>query len=248
MSRDRRLAPSASLAEPNSLLTAETKTRNSGIGCISAINRFGTDTGTSGGRPKPACGRMRRQRGNPISLTRGAVTHLDLSHSVGEVYAVSSILPPAGDRHFEDYPLGAVFDLGTFTLSEDDIVAFAARYDPQAMHVDRGWAAQGPFGDVIASGWHTVAALMRLIVENFLPQTGLASPGIDELRWLLPVRPGETLRAQVTVTATRQSRSRPDRGLVTSFVELLNQSDEPVLTMRPMNFIRCRPESLASSG
>ncbi len=155
-------------------------------------------------------------------------------------------LPPADLRHFEDYPVGTVFDLGTFTLSEDDIVGFATHYDPQSMHVDPAWAAQGPFGGVIASGWHTVAAVMRLIVENFLPSNGLASPGVDELRWLLPVRPGETLRAQVTVTEARRSRSRPDRGLVTSFVEVLNLADDPVLTMRPMNFIRCRPELLAS--
>lgn len=157
-------------------------------------------------------------------------------------------LPPAAERHFEDYPAGAVFDLGTFTLRENDIVAFAARYDPQAMHIDRDWASQGPFGGVIASGWHTVAGLMRLIVENFLPQHGLASPGIDELRWLLPVRPDETLRVQVTITEARRSRSRPDRGLITGFVEVLNQAGDPVLTMRPMNFIRCRPESLASPG
>jgi acyl dehydratase len=154
-------------------------------------------------------------------------------------------LPPAADRRFEDYPVGAVFDIGTFVLSEDEIVAFAARYDPQAMHTDRGRAAQGPFGEVIASGWHTIAALMRLIVENFLPENGLASPGVDELRWLLPVRPGETLRAQVTVTEARRSRSRPDRGLVTSFVEVLNLAGDPVLTMRPMNFVRCRPEAAA---
>lgn len=157
-------------------------------------------------------------------------------------------LPAAADRHFEDYPVGAVFDLGTFVLSEDEMLAFAARYDPQSMHVDRAWAAQGPFGGVIASGWHTVAGLMRLIVENFLPQNGLVSPGIDELRWLLPVLPGETLRARATITEARRSRSRPDRGLVKGFVEVLNQSGDPVLTMRPMNFIRCRPESLASSG
>jgi acyl dehydratase len=156
-------------------------------------------------------------------------------------------LPPAADRRFEDYPVGAVFDLGSFVLTEDDMVDFAARYDPQLMHVDRGWAAQGPFGGVIASGWHTVAALMRLIVANFLPQNGLASPGVDELRWLLPVRPGETLRAQATIAQARRSHSRPDRGLITGFVEVLNEADDPVLTMRPMNFIRCRSESLASS-
>jgi acyl dehydratase len=157
-------------------------------------------------------------------------------------------LPPAASRYFEDYPVGAVFELGSFALSEDEIVAFATRYDPQSMHVDRAWAAQGPFGGLIASGWHTVAALMRLIVENYLPQNGLASPGIDELRWLLPVRPGETLRARATITQARRSRSRPDRGLITGFVEVLNEAGDPVLTMRPMNFVRCHPESLASSG
>jgi acyl dehydratase len=161
---------------------------------------------------------------------------------------VSTTLPRAVERHFEDYPVGAVFDIGTFTLSEEAIVSFAARYDPQPMHVDQDWAADGPFGGVIASGWHTVSALMRLIVENYLPQHGLVSPGVDELRWLLPVRPDETLRAQVTIITARRSRSRPDRGLITGFVEVLNQAGDPVLTMRPMNFIRCRPESLASSG
>ena len=161
---------------------------------------------------------------------------------------MTTTLPPAASRHFEDYPVGAVFELSGFALSEDDIVAFAARYDPQSMHVDRVWAAQGPFGGVIASGWHTLAALMRLIVENYLPQNGLASPGVDELRWLLPVRPDEMLRVRATITQARRSRSRPDRGLVTGFVEVLNEAGDPVLTMRPMNFVRCRPESLASSG
>lgn len=149
-------------------------------------------------------------------------------------------LPPAAGRRFEDYPVGAVFDIGTFTLSEDDIVAFATRYDPQAMHIDRAWAAQGPFGGVIASGWHTVAALMRLIVENFLPQHGLASPGIDELRWPAPVRPGDSLRLQTTILETRRSRSKPDRGLVRTRAELLNQHDQIVLSLVAMNLIRLR--------
>ena len=158
---------------------------------------------------------------------------------------MNQTLPPATERHFEDYPVGAVFDLGSFSLSEDEMLGFARRYDPQTMHTDPASAAQGPFGGLIASGWHTVAALMPLIVHNFLPHGGLVSPGIDELRWLLPVRPDETLRAQGTVTEARRSRSRPDRGLVRSFVEVLNEAGEPVMTMRPMTFIRCRPESLA---
>jgi acyl dehydratase len=155
-------------------------------------------------------------------------------------------LPPAADRHFEDYPIGAVFELGTFSVTESEIIEFASRYDPQTMHTDRDWAARGPFGGVIASGWHTIAAVMPLIVGNFLPSGGLASPGIDELRWLRPVHPGDTLAVRSTITEARRSRSRPDRGLVTSHVEVLNQTGDPVLTMKPMNFIRCRPESLAS--
>jgi acyl dehydratase len=160
-----------------------------------------------------------------------------------------AVLPaePA-DRHFEDYPVGAVFELGTIEFSEADIIDFGKRFDPQAMHVDPAWAASGPFGIVIASGWHTIAALMPLIVRNFLPSRGLASPGIDEVRWLLPVRPGDVLTARATILDAKRSRSRPDRGLVTSHVALLNQAGDPVLTMKPMNFIRCRPNSLASTG
>lgn len=154
-------------------------------------------------------------------------------------------LPPAPARHFEDYPVDAVFDLGSFVLSEAEILDFARRFDPQRMHTDPDWAARGPFGGLIASGWHTLSALMPLIVANLLPEGGLASPGIDEVRWLLPVHPGERMTARATITAARRSRSRPDRGLITSFVEVLNPSGEPALTLRPMNFIRCRPESLA---
>jgi acyl dehydratase len=160
---------------------------------------------------------------------------------------MNATLPPPDQRRFEDYPVGAVFELGTFSFTEAEIIDFATRYDPQSMHTDPAWAASGPFAGLIASGWHTVAAMMRLIVANFLPTNGLASPGIDELRWLLPVRPGEVLAVRGTVTEARRSRSRPDRGLVTSHVEVVNQTGDPVLTVKPMNFIRTR-ESLASSG
>lgn len=163
----------------------------------------------------------------------------------GTLGRMSHVLPPAAERRFEDYPVGAVIDIGSFTLSEQEILDFARRYDPQAMHTDPNWAEHGPFGGLIASGWHTISALMALVVRNYLPEGGLVSPGIDEVRWLLPVRPAETLRARGTITAARRSRSRPDRGLVHSFVEVLNEAGEPVLTMRPMNFIRCRAESLA---
>jgi acyl dehydratase len=148
------------------------------------------------------------------------------------------------DRFFEDYTVGATYLCGSFTMSQDEIIAFATRYDPQVMHTDPVLAAQGPFGAIIASGWHTIGLAMRLLVENFLPHNNLPSPGIDELRWLRPVRPGDTLTLRATVTEARRSRSKPDRGLIHTFLEVVNQDDEVVMTMRPMNFVRVRtPEA-----
>lgn len=144
-------------------------------------------------------------------------------------------------RFFEHYPVGAVFDIGSFTVSEQEIIDFASQYDPQDMHVDRDLAATGPFGEVIASGWQTISLMMRLFVQNFLPKNGLAAPGIDELRWPRPVRPGDTLRVRITIQEARVSRSKPDRGLVQGLVEVFNQNDEVVMTMRPMNLVRLRP-------
>src|SRR5438045_9795734 len=98
-------------------------------------------------------------------------------------------------RYFEDYRPGTVIKSGTLRVSEADILEFARRYDPQAMHTDPEAAARGYFGGLIASGWHTAALMMRLFAEHFLsPASSLASPGIDELRWLQPVRPGDVLR------------------------------------------------------
>jgi acyl dehydratase len=150
--------------------------------------------------------------------------------------------PPA-DRFFEDYLVGATYECGSITVSEEAIIAFARNYDPQTMHVDRDLAAAGPFGEIIASGWHTIALTMRQIVDNFLPHNGLAAPGIDEVRWPLPVRPGDTLTVRVTVEQARRSRSKPDRGLIHSLIETLNQNGDVVMTMRPVNLIRCRMPS-----
>ena len=144
------------------------------------------------------------------------------------------------DRRFEDYPVGALFEFGSVSVTQDAIIAFARQYDPQDMHVDPVLAAAGPHGGVIASGWHTMGVMMQMFVAHYLPKNGLASPGIDEIRWPRPVRPGDILRVRATVTEARRSRSKPDRGLVTAFVEVLNQNDECVLTVRPMNLIRTR--------
>ena len=147
---------------------------------------------------------------------------------------------PPEDRFFEDYTVGATYVCGSFTISEDEIIGFATRYDPQVMHVDLGLAAEGPFGEVIASGWHTVACTMRLLVDNFLPRNGLAAPGVDELRWPRPVRPGDTLTVHATIEQARRSRSKPDRGLVHTLVEVVNQDGGMVMSMKPMNLVRVR--------
>ena len=145
------------------------------------------------------------------------------------------------ERYFEDYRPGMVFTGGPVNIGEADIVEFARKYDPQAMHTDPEAAAGGYFGGLIASGWHTAAVMMRLFVEHFLsPASSIASPGIDEVRWLRPVRPGDVLNLRVTVIATERSRSRPERGTVRSLVEVQNQQDQVVMSLRPISFIRCR--------
>ncbi len=147
------------------------------------------------------------------------------------------------ERYFEDYPPGAVFTAGAITVGEAEIVAFARNYDPQAMHTDPAAAAIGQFGGLIASGWHTASLMMRMFADNFLsPASSIASPGIDELRWLKPVRPGDTLSLRVTILEARPSRSRPEQGIVRSLVEVLNQTEEPVMTLKPISLIRRRRE------
>ena len=152
--------------------------------------------------------------------------------------AESDLAAPVTDRYFEDYPPGAVCIYGGIEMTEAEIVEFAARYDPQPMHTDSEAAARGPFGGLIASGWHTTARVMRVLVERYLSHVAaIVSPGIDELRWPAPVRPGDVLRVRVTVEAATPSRSKADRGLVRTFIEALNQRGEVVLSMRAMNLM-----------
>jgi acyl dehydratase len=141
-------------------------------------------------------------------------------------------VPPA-ERWFEDYYVGMVDEFGEVAVTAEEIVAFATRYDPQPMHIGAG--------ELIASGWHTAAMMMRLFVEHYLSQVAtLPSPGIDELRWLRPVRPGDRLCVRVTVTEARPSRTKPDRGIIRSLVEVLNQHGDVVMSQRPMNLMRRR--------
>jgi acyl dehydratase len=146
------------------------------------------------------------------------------------------------DRYFEDYLPGAVYEYGSIGVTEAEIIDFARRYDPQDIHVDPEVAARGNFGGLIASGWQTATIMMRLLVGHFLSKVAsLGSPGIDELRWTRPVRPGDVLRIRVTVLEATRSRSRPDRGMVRTLVEVLNQNGEIVMSLKPMNLLRSRP-------
>lgn len=146
------------------------------------------------------------------------------------------------ERWFEDYLPGTVHELGTVTVDEAEVLEFARRFDPQPIHTDPGFAARGPFGGIIASGWHTCSLMMqRYAVDYLSPASSLASPGMDELRWLQPVRPGDALAVRVTIESARASDSKPDRGVVRSLIEVLNQRGEPVMTMRAVNMIARRP-------
>ena len=148
---------------------------------------------------------------------------------------------PVENRHFEDFVPGAVFEYGEIPVTEAEIIEFARRFDPQYLHVDHERAVQGPFGGLIASGWHTTAMMMRLIVDNFLPtRASLGSPGIDELRWLRPVRPGDALSVRLSVLEATRSRSKPDRGVVRTLCEVLNQEKVVVMSLKAMNIIVCR--------
>lgn len=144
--------------------------------------------------------------------------------------------------YYEDYPVGTVVAGGSYAVSEAEILEFARRYDPQPMHVDREAATRGQFGSLIASGWHTGAMMMRMLTEIFVsPIANLASPGVDELRWVSPVRPGDVLSLRVTVLEARRSRSTPDQGVLKSLVEVLNQQGEVVMSLKPVSLMRCRP-------
>ena len=145
------------------------------------------------------------------------------------------------NRYFEDYVPGSVHETDEILVDENEVVRFARTYDPQPFHTDAVAAATGPFGGLIASGFHTGAMVMRLLVDHFLSAVAcMGSPGLDEVRWPRPVRPGDRLRVQVRVLETRRSRSMPDRGLVIAGVEARNQHEDLVMSFKATLFIRCR--------
>ena len=145
------------------------------------------------------------------------------------------------DRYFEDYIPGSIHEYGSIAVVQEDILAFAKDFDPQDFHTDPEAAKQTIFGGLIASGWHTAGMMMRLYADHYLSRVAsLSSPGVDELRWKQPVRPGDELSIRVTVTEARRSSSKPDRGIVRSFIEVLNQNNEVVMSMSALNLLLCR--------
>ena len=149
-----------------------------------------------------------------------------------------------GLSYFEDYAPGAAYECGSVSFDQAGIVAFGKEFDPQPFHVDPVAAAAGPYGGLIASGWHTASAVMRVLVENYLSaESSLGSPGLDEIRWPSPVRPGDTLRIRATVVEARRSLSKPDRGIVKTLIEAVNAEGQAAFRATAINFVLVRPAS-----
>lgn len=150
--------------------------------------------------------------------------------------------PHVRDRWFEDYVVGETVRFGDLTVSESEVLDFAQRFDPQPFHLDATAAADSIYGGIIASGWHTASMAMRMMVDHYISvQASMGSPGIDELRWIQPVRPGDRLHMQVTVLDSRPSRSKPDRGMVQFLQEVINQNGTTVMTLKGWGMYRRRP-------
>jgi acyl dehydratase len=144
--------------------------------------------------------------------------------------------------YFEDFHEGQRIVTGTRTVTHDEIRAFATQFDPQPFHVDDAAGEASIFGSVIASGWHTCSMMMRMVVDSVLGKSSsMGSPGLDKVRWLLPVRPGDTLTVTYVTTAVKGSASRPDRGVVWSSWEARNQHDELVCVVEGMGMFGRRP-------
>ena len=146
-------------------------------------------------------------------------------------------------QYFEDIEVGAKASFGSYPVTREEVVAFAGKYDPQPFHLSDEAAAATHFGRLSASGWHTCAMTMSMLVENLTKnrQAGLGSPGVDQLRWLKPVYPGDTLRCESEVLEKRTSQSRPEMGIFKSRLTVFNQDDVAVMTMVSNGLIETRP-------
>ncbi len=145
------------------------------------------------------------------------------------------------EKYFEDFRVGEKIHTKEKTLSAEEIIEFAELYDPQPFHIDEIAAAESPYGGIIASGFHTIGTSFRLFIDTgVIGTTGMGSPGMDSIRWVKPVRPGDTLRVEAEVIETRASRSEPERGIVLMDFMTFNQDNELVLSIRSVNLVRRR--------
>ena len=145
--------------------------------------------------------------------------------------------------YFEDIVPGTKSAFGRYQVTRDEVIEFATKYDPQPFHLSDEEAAKTHFGRLAASGWHTAAMMMRMLVDNMsdIQQAGLGSPGIDELRWLKPVFPGDVLRIESEILDKRPSRSRADMGSFRSRSTIFNQDDVAVMTVVSIGLVRRSP-------
>jgi acyl dehydratase len=152
------------------------------------------------------------------------------------------LLENKDERWFEDYPAGDVYEFGPVVMEEAEILDFGRRFDPQPFHTDPAIGAASPFGGLAASGWHICAVMMRLLVDGLISRNAsLGSPGMEQIRWVKPVRPGDALRCRLKITSARRSRSRPDRGIISMDIAVLNQNAEVVMTCSGAGMYRTRP-------
>jgi acyl dehydratase len=147
-------------------------------------------------------------------------------------------------QYFEDIEIGRKMSFGRYEVTREEVIDFARKYDPQPFHLDDAVAAKTHFGRLSASGWHTGAMTMSMLVENMKvnPSAGLGSPGIDELRWRKPVFPGDVLRVETEVLSKRQSTTKPEMGFFKSTVTVFNQHDDVVMTLISNGIIATRPK------
>lgn len=144
--------------------------------------------------------------------------------------------------YFEDLEIGSRSSFGRYEVTREEVIEFAGKYDPQSFHLSDEAAAKTHFKKLAASGWHTMAMMMRMQVDNMgaIQQAGLGSPGVDELRWLKPVYPGDILRCETELVDKTPSRSKPDLGSFRARTTVFNQNDEPVMSMIAIGLIRRR--------
>ena len=149
-------------------------------------------------------------------------------------------------RYLEDFRLGEILTWGTFTVTEEDIIRFGNEFDPIPIHTDAVAAKKSQFGTLIASGWHVAAVMQRMQYECYIKHSSvIASPGVDGMEFLAPVRPGDQLSLRVEITEVRRSKSKPDRGILRGLISVTNQDGIKVMTKQSKALFKSRPKSIS---